>query len=81
MYHLRLGHSPVVAAAPSVFVPFAIAVAAMRVGILWAAAGLVGCVAIAAVLCKVLVTPPGNRENGEREELTGNDLAHTGIIN
>ena len=57
LYHLKLGHSPVVAMVPSVFVWIAFAVVTIRTTVMVALVGLVVCVLIAMVLAKILVHP------------------------
>ena len=62
LYHRRLGHHPAAAVGPGTFVVLAFVVACIRTSIWVAAGGLVGCVAVAVALCRILVTPPGGDE-------------------
>lgn len=62
-YHLRLGHHPVSACAPGVFVVFAVIVTIIRVNLWVALVGAAVCAAVAAFLTWVLVTPPNKQED------------------
>lgn len=62
MYHVRLGHHPVVGCAPGLFAVLAFAITAMRTNVVVAILGTLVCTAAAAILCRILVAPPENNE-------------------
>jgi len=66
MYHRCLGDHPAAGLAPGVFILLAFIVTAIRTNVLIACLGTLVCTAIAAVLCKILVTPPDNIEDRDR---------------
>ena len=69
MYHIRLGHNPLVGLAPGVFVVFAFIVASIRTSILVALVGTTASAIIAFVLCNILVKPVNSQ--GHHQLLDG----------
>lgn len=70
MYHQRLGDHPAAGVAPGFFIVVAFLVTAIRTNVLVACLGTLVCTAIAAVLCKILVTPPENAEDTQSHLLS-----------
>ena len=68
MYHLRLQHHPAAGTAPGVFVVIAFFVVVLRANFLVAFVGIFVCAAIAAILSRILITPPSNIESNQRDD-------------
>lgn len=64
-YHIRLGHHPAVGMAPGIFIPFALTIIGIRLeagGWYIIPLGTALSAIAAFLLCRILVKPPGHRE-------------------